>query len=133
MKKIKSWILTLLLPVLGFLLPQYADPDVLSLTFSSLAGIVGLVVIIVNGLKAILKYSPETSWKYLPKLLSILVSVILCTLAWWLKFGMFADLVIVWWQVIATGLVAAGVSMLWYDLTFGEMLLKLIGILNKKK
>lgn len=133
MKNIKSWILTLILPVLGFFFPTYAEPDAINLALSSLAGIVGLVVIIVNGLKALLKYDSETGWKYLPKLLSVLVAVIICALAWWLNFGMFADLVIVWWQVIATGLVAAGASMLWYDVTFGEMLLKLIGVLTNKK
>lgn len=130
--KIKSWILTLILPFLGFLLPEYAEPDSLNVIFSSLAGIVGFVVIIVNGLKALLKYNPDAGWKHLPKLLSVLVAVILCSLAWWLKFGMFADQIIVWWQVIATGLIAAGASMLWYDITFGEMLLKLIGLLKKK-
>ena len=132
MEKIKSWLLTLILPLVGILFPELVDVETLSLTFASLAGIVGFVVIIVNGLKKLLKYDPEKGWKHLPKLLAILVSVALSHLGWWLKLGMFADQIIVWWQVIATGLVAAGASMLWYDLTFGELILQLIGLKKKK-
>ena len=132
MKQIWSWLSTILLTIAGLFFPEYADPEWLNMTFATLGGLVGLVVVAVNGLKALLKYN-ENSWIHLPKVLAILVSVALSLIGWWMNFGMFADQVVVWWQVLATGFIAAGVSMLWYDISFGELLLQVIGIAKRKR
>ena len=127
-----SWLATIILALFGALFPEYADPELLNLTFATLGGIVGIVVLAVNGLKKLLKYG-DSSWKHLPKVLAVLVGVIISSLGWWLKLGMFASQTIVWWQAVATGLVAAGAANLWYDLTFGKLILQLIGLSPKRE
>ncbi len=126
-----NWLLTLLLSVIGFAFPEFSDVNEVSLAFSSLAGFVGLVVICVNGLKNALNYNDD-SWKHLPKVFSVIVAVLLAHVGWWLNIGLFTAQIIVWWQVIAFGFIAAGASMLWYDVTFGNMILQLLGFKVKK-
>jgi NO-binding membrane sensor protein with MHYT domain len=125
------WLIAILLPIIGLAIPEFSDPDQFTLVFANLAGLAGGIAIVVEGLKSLLKYN-ENSWKHLPVLLSFLVGIILSFLGWWLEFGMFIGQQIVWWQVIATGIVAAGLSNRWYDAEFAKIGLKLLWGLKSK-
>lgn len=115
MKKLKALLGLLFLPILGVFIPELGG-DV-AVMFGSLAGVAGLVVIITQWIKKTINYRPGVGWKYLPQVISALVSVLLSIIAWWLGFGLFVELETII-QAIGLGLLVSGLSNGWYDAPF---------------
>lgn len=117
MEKLKALVVLLILPVLGVLIPSFAAGQDIAVIFGSFAGTAGLVVILTQALKKELNYQVEFTWKYLPQLLSVIVSILFSLMGWYLGIGLF-DQVENILHAVGLGFLISGVSNGWYDVPF---------------
>lgn len=117
MKQLTSLLKLLLIPVLGFLFPELADPGVVYEYAATFVGLAVLVTIFVQAIKVAIKYDPDVSWKYLPILLALLIGALVGLVFYWLNLGLFATFETIP-SVIVGGLMVGGLSLGWYDAPF---------------
>jgi hypothetical protein len=129
MKTKIGFLSVVLLPLLGLLFPQLVNIED-GTYFANIVGLAGLVAIIVEGLKKLLKYGElygnKISWRYLPQVLALSTGVLCSFIGDYFAFGMFNGLELLWWQVVGTGVIAGGLSMAWYDAKFAQFGLQFI-------
>ena len=123
MEKIKTWLLLLIVPFLGLLIPEIKEMGDASVWAANLVGVAGVVTIIVQFVKKQTHYDKQTHWKYLPQLYSVVVGILLSVVLWFMGVGFFADYTSVL-HSIYIGVLIGGLSNAWFDLAFVEKLLK---------
>lgn len=132
MEKLKAWIVLLILPVLGIVVPELGTSQEIVVLLGSFAGVAGVVVIITQALKKELNYQAGVSWKYLPQTITVITSILLASLSWWLGFGVFAQAETII-HTIGLGLLVSGVSNGWYDVPFVYHWAQLLFKISPKK
>ena len=125
MEKIKTWLLLLIVPFLGLLIPEIKEMGDASVWAANLVGVAGVVTIIVQFVKKQTHYDKQTHWKYLPQLYSVIVGILLSIILWFMGVGFFADYTSVL-HSIYIGILVGGLSNAWFDLAFVETLLKVL-------
>lgn len=117
-----SWIWVILLPVITLLFPELANVGDATQTLATFAGYVGLVTIITEGVKRLIKID----WVYFPEVASLIVALLIAFAAWIFKVGIFSAVDMVWYHVVFLAIVATGAANRWYDITLKEPTVKLI-------
>ena len=125
MEKIKTWLLLLIVPFLGLLIPEIKEMGDVSVWAANLVGVAGVVTIIVQFVKKQTHYDKQIHWKYLPQLYSVIVGILLSIILWFMGVGFFADYTSVL-HSIYIGILVGGLSNAWFDLAFVEKLLKVL-------
>ena len=125
MEKIKTWLLLLIVPFLGLLIPEIKEMGDVSVWAANLVGVAGVVTIIVQFVKKQTHYDKQIHWKYLPQLYSVIVGILLSIILWFMGVGFFADYTSVL-HSIYIGILVGGLSNAWFDLAFVETLLKVL-------
>ena len=125
MEKIKTWLLLLIVPFLGLLIPEIKEMGDASVWAANLVGVAGVVTIIVQYIKQLTHYDKLIHWKYLPQLYSVVVGILLSVVLWFMGVGFFADYTSVL-HSIYIGILVGGLSNAWFDLAFVEKLLKVL-------
>ena len=109
-----SWIWAILMPIIGFLIPALADPDIVLEGLTTAAGYVGLITIITEGLKPLLKKWQD--FKYFAEGLSLVVAIVLGYGGFLFEYGIF--MYATWYYTLGLVLIGWAVSNRWYDLSF---------------
>ena len=125
MKWLKSLIGLLLLPFLGAVFPELGDPGEIMYSAGNLAGLAGIAAIIVEGIKRITGYDSEVNWRFLPQLYAVIVSVFISLIFWWQGWGVLT-LLETPLQTLIFGVIAAGLSMGYYDVPTVQKWLKIL-------
>ena len=125
MEKLKAWIVLLILPVLGIVVPELGTSQEIVVLLGSFAGVAGLVVIGTQALKEELVYKLGVKWKYLPQTLSVSISIVISIIASWLDLGLFASIENIF-HAIVIGILISGVSNGWYDVPFVKQWAKIL-------
>lgn len=120
-----SWLVQFLLPIVALIYPQIGTPDEVVASFLTLGGIVVLVSTTTEGIKKLIGYNSETSWKYIPHIITFVMSVGLSLLGWAMQWGLFVFFQ-QWWAAVVIGIIAMGLAERWYGTDFGYMLIKIL-------
>ena len=120
-----SWLVQFLLPIIALVYPVIGTPDAIVASFLTLGGIVVLVTTSTEGIKKLIGYNSETSWKWIPHIITFVMSVGLSLLGWAMQWGLFVFFP-AWWMAAVIGIIIMGLAERWYGTDFGYMLIKLL-------
>lgn len=120
-----SWLVQFLLPIVALIYPQIGTPDEVVASFLTLGGIVVLVSTTTEGIKKLIGYNSEASWKYIPHIITFVMSVGLSLLGWAMQWGLFVFFQ-QWWAAVVIGIIVMGLAERWYGTDFGYMLIKIL-------
>lgn len=127
MKKLGNWLWSLLstaiLPIIVFLVPEYADVGEVAALAATVAGTAGIIGNLTEGLKAAVGYDPNRDWKGWPRVKALVIGGFLGLVFSRVGVGFFelADTAI---QGMLIGFIASGIAMGFYDNVVGKKLLK---------
>lgn len=113
MKDLK-WLTAILAPLIGLVLPEIANLEVITTGLLTGGGYIGLIVLLSEGIKRILT-SRGVTFDHMGVKISLLSALLLGFGGWFFQYGIFEHLL--WWHTLGVAIISWGASNRWYDIT----------------